>query len=157
MDVKRVETLGIYAGSFNPFHMGHWDVAQQAAQIFDRVLVARGINPEKANVERYQFPEHVFDGHPKFFPTVKEFDGLVTDLVGGWERSGYDVTLVRGLRTVVDLTEEQNYIAFLRSLKPNIKVTYFLCHPEYQHISSKALRGLENLAPVEFGKYTFAR
>lgn len=148
-------SLGLYAGSFNPFHQGHWDVVLQASAVFDKVVIARGENPDKKSVERYPFPEHILAGHEKILGVV-EFTGLLTDCINAWEFE-YNVTLVRGLRTVVDLTEEQNFVAFIRSLKPNIKVSYFMCHPEYQHVSSKALRGLEKLAPVEFGKYTFAR
>lgn len=140
--------LGFYPGSFKPFHVGHWDVVKQALAIFDRVLVAQGVNPEKAEIQKYDLPEFLYD-----VASPVTFDGLLIDEMARWEKD-YDVTLVRGLRTVIDLTEEQNYIAFLRGMKPDIRVTYFFCHPEVQHVSSSRLRGLETLAPEEFAKYT---
>jgi pantetheine-phosphate adenylyltransferase len=146
MDIK--PKLGFYAGSFKPFHVGHWDVVKQALAIFDRVIVAQGVNPEKAEVQKYELPICLHD-----VASPVEFEGLITVAMARWEKD-YDVTLVRGLRTVIDLTEEQNYIAFLRGMKPDIKVAYFFCHPEVQHVSSSRLRGLETLAPEEFEKYT---
>jgi pantetheine-phosphate adenylyltransferase len=146
METKK--KLGFYPGSFKPFHVGHWDVVKQAVAIFDRVIVAQGVNPEKTHVKQYPLPDFLYDVAS---PTT--FDGLLIDAMARWE-TDYDVTLVRGLRTVIDLTEEQNYIAFLRGMKPDIKVAYFFCHPEVQHVSSSRLRGLEMLAPEEFAKYT---
>ncbi len=37
----------IYPGSFDPLTRGHLDVIERAAQIFDRVLVAVVVNPQK--------------------------------------------------------------------------------------------------------------
>ena len=37
----------IYPGSFDPMTRGHLDVIERAAQIFDQVLVAVVVNPQK--------------------------------------------------------------------------------------------------------------
>ena len=42
-------SIAVYAGSFNPFHRGHYNILIKAEQIFDKVIIARGINPEKNN------------------------------------------------------------------------------------------------------------
>src|SRR5688572_24427151 len=39
--------IGLFAGSFNPFHKGHFNVLQKAEKIFDKVIIAFGKNPEK--------------------------------------------------------------------------------------------------------------
>src|SRR5258708_5011667 len=44
--------LGVYAGSFDPLTIGHVWMVEQGARLFDRLVVAMGINPEK----RYAFP-----------------------------------------------------------------------------------------------------
>ena len=41
--------IGLYAGSFNPFHKGHLNIIMKAEEIFDKVIIARGINPTKKN------------------------------------------------------------------------------------------------------------
>lgn len=146
MDIK--PKMGFYAGSFKPFHVGHYDIVLQARAVFDEVVVAQGDNPEKKQVQSYEFPLAL-----RNIARCFTFGGLLITALSLWGKN-YDVTLVRGLRTVVDLTEEQNFIAFLRGMKPDIKVAYFLCRPEFQHVSSSRLRALETLAPKEFEKYT---
>ena len=46
-----MKTLAIYAGSFNPFHIGHLNIVEKAEKIFGEgnVLIAIGVNPEKSN------------------------------------------------------------------------------------------------------------
>src|ERR1041385_4583008 len=39
--------IAVFAGSFNPFHRGHFNILQKAERIFDKVIVAFGSNPEK--------------------------------------------------------------------------------------------------------------
>ena len=40
-------TIAIYAGSFDPFTLGHLDVLKQACSIFEKVIITIGINPDK--------------------------------------------------------------------------------------------------------------
>lgn len=146
--------LGLYAGSFSPFHVGHMDIVKQALNVFDKVLIAKGKNPEKAGqVERYPMPYSSFT--PYIGPLmVVNFSGLLTDYIQLMEKEGYDVTLVRGLRNGADLEYEQNMLAFLKDMYPKIKVVAFYCDPKFRHISSSALRNIETIAPEEFKKYT---
>jgi len=39
--------IGVFCGSFNPFHKGHYNVLQKAEKIFDKVIIAFGKNPDK--------------------------------------------------------------------------------------------------------------
>ena len=39
--------LGIYPGSFNPFHEGHEDVLKKALQVFDKVVILQYNNEVK--------------------------------------------------------------------------------------------------------------
>lgn len=43
-------TTGIYAGSFDPLTLGHYSVISQATQVFDKVIVAVGVNSSKAGL-----------------------------------------------------------------------------------------------------------
>lgn len=147
--------LGLYCGSFNPFHLGHLDVLKQAINVFEVVVVAKGINPtkfNKENVTKYPLPE-------KFLASMNinviSYDTLLVDQVRKMEQE-YDVTIVRGLRNGADLDYEQNVVAFLRGMYPQIKIVAFYCDPKYRHISSSALRDIEKFSPEEFRKYVVA-
>ena len=40
----KTEKIGIYAGSFDPFTVGHLDIVTQAKFLFDKIVIARGQN-----------------------------------------------------------------------------------------------------------------
>lgn len=135
------EKIAVYAGSFNPFHIGHLDIVTQAGKIFDEVIIARGINPEKDN-ELYDMPSSVTN-------RVDNYDGLLTDYLENKINLGYkDITLVRGLRNAADLEYEMNQHRYLEDLMPNIKIVYILGDRKYSHISSSAIRMMKE----KFGK-----
>jgi pantetheine-phosphate adenylyltransferase len=142
--------LGLYAGSFDPFHVGHWDIVNQAQNIFDNILIAKGSNPEKNNEYRYPLPYKLFIKYDLCYTT---FSTLLVDLVREMEKSWGVVTLIRGLRNGADLEYEQNISAFLKDMYPTVKIVAFYCDPKYRHISSSALRSIEKIAPDEFKKY----
>jgi pantetheine-phosphate adenylyltransferase len=141
--------IGIYPGSFNPFHQGHLDIVRQAQQIFDAVTVVRAINPDKKIVQS-TLPEITL---LNMNVSYLAFNGLITDLITEYESIGMDVTLIRGLRSGADLEYEQNLVAFMRNMHPQLKVVFLLCKPEFQHISSSALRGIRQFSEKEYKKY----
>jgi len=144
-------TLGLYAGSFSPFHVGHLDIVNQAMEVFEEVIVAQGVNPEKSDklVSRYPLPERFLCDLGVKMTT---YDTLLVDTIKHWEKS-HNVSLVRGLRNGADLEYEQNIVAFLKGMYPQIKVVAFYCDPKYRHISSSALRGIEKFSEEEYKKY----
>ncbi len=153
-------TLGLYAGSFDPFHVGHLDVVKQAADMFQVVMIAKGINSSKIvtgkSTQRYPLPIQFLttfrhDADIK----VDTYDTLLVDYVKKLEEE-YNVTLIRGLRRGADLEYEQNLVAFLRGMHPQIKVTHFMARPEFAHISSSALRDIKHFSEAEYKKYVIA-
>ncbi len=134
-----MEKIGVYAGSFNPFHWGHYNILTKAEKIFDKVILGFGQNPEKAN-EAFPFPTEAL-GHRD----VRYYDGLLTDFIDSLEYE--NVTLIRGLRNSTDLQFELTQYRFLQELKPDIQVISIFCDKEYEHISSSAIRML-----MKYGK-----
>jgi pantetheine-phosphate adenylyltransferase len=144
-----MKRIGLYPGSFNPFHIGHLDIVRQAQKVFDEVVVVRAVNPEKAFAE-CKLPESFLN---EMGVSVTAYEGLVTDLIKNYENREHHVTLIRGLRSGADLAYEQNLVAFMRNMHPEIKVVFFLCDPKYQHVSSSALRGIRQFSEEEYRKY----
>ncbi|MCK9446108.1 adenylyltransferase/cytidyltransferase family protein [bacterium] len=125
--------IAVYAGSFNGFHKGHLDILEKSEAIFDKVIIARGINPSKTN-ELVELPKSIQ------YRQIETYSGLLTVFI---DSLSYDVTLVRGLRNATDLEYEKNQYRYLKDLKPDIKVISILSDVEYEHISSSAIRMLE--------------
>lgn len=132
----RVPKIGIYAGSFNPFTKGHMNIVEKAEKIFDKVIIAKGINPDKPK-------DKGLDGldDKLYYRQVETFDGLITDYIESRSKSA-DITLVRGLRNGNDLNYEMNQIKFINEFDSNVKYTFIHCDQEYEHISSTAIRSL---------------
>lgn len=151
-------TLGLYAGSFDPFHVGHLDIVKQASNIFQTIIVAKGINSSKHSsgkkVERYPLPTTFLTTGLSHSADIKtdSYDTLLIDYIKKLEVD-YNVTLVRGLRNGADLEYEQNLLAFLKGMHPQLKAVAFYSDPVYRHISSSALRDLKNFSELEFKKY----
>jgi pantetheine-phosphate adenylyltransferase len=125
--------IGLFPGSFNPFHKGHYSVLQKAEKIFDKVIIAFGKNTDK-DERYYEIPKTIANRQ------LTEYHGLLTDHV---DSLGYDVTVVRGLRNSTDFQYEQNQYRYIQELKPGIKIINIFCDKEFEHISSSGIRTLE--------------
>lgn len=125
--------IGVFAGSFNPFHKGHYNILQKAERIFDKVIIAFGQNPEKGD-RTYKTPDSLKDRQ------IETYEGLLTDFVASL---GHDVVVIRGLRNSTDFDYEQNQYRYIQELMPHIKIVSIFCDKEFEHISSSGIRTLE--------------
>lgn len=125
--------IGVFAGSFSPFHKGHFNVLQKAEKIFDKVIIAFGKNPDKS-IPIWPAPKTIANRQ------IAEYHGLLTDYI---DSLGYDVTVIRGLRNSTDFQYEQNQYRYIQELKPDIKIINIFCDKEFEHISSSGIRTLE--------------
>lgn len=138
MDLLRRPGHAVYAGSFDPVTLGHVDIAQRGAKIFDHLTVAIGINPEKAPLfspeERLGMLQEVFRDVPNI--TVACFEGLTVDFVQRSEAS----VMLRGLRTVSDLETEFSMALANFTLAPGIETVFLMAGEKFSHISSTLIR-----------------
>lgn len=146
------KTAGIFAASFNPFHLGHLNIALKAKKIFDRVYIVQARNTDKPG-EQKSLPKSLINSG--FYINQLEVGDLTTDFVTRIENnrgalysegSEFDsVTLIRGLRNIVDFTYEENLCAVYRKLKPDINIIHIMGDPEFNYISSSLLRNYGEL------------
>jgi len=144
-----VKTLGIYCGSFSPFHVGHLDIALKAKRMFDEVLIVRATNVDKKN-QIYAFPDIL--KQRGFFLAVLSKDELLTDFVDNihkkkydWLGGDYNCVLIRGLRNEKDFEYEENLCAAYRMLKTDINIVHIFSDPKYNFVSSSLLRSYGHL------------
>lgn len=137
--------VGIYAGSFNPWHKGHDDVLRQAMTMFDKVVIARGVNPTKsADVSPTLVLRPIeIAGAPRI--EVKEFRGPLWKLYDHYNnQTNYDVTIVRGIRGAADLESELVQRTFVRDAAgTDVPYVFLACADSHRHISSSAIRALD--------------
>jgi pantetheine-phosphate adenylyltransferase len=154
--------IGLYAGSFNPFHVGHMNILKEAERIFDKVIVAVGKNPDKllqGALRHQKNPDKEFaaDGIGPVmrvlpYHEVTTFDGFISDFIAENEETAR-ITLIRGLRNGNDLDYESNQLRFIKGMKPNVKVISIMCDPEFEHISSSAIRNIRKIDPEKVKDY----
>lgn len=134
----RKPLIGVFCGSFNPFHKGHYNVLQKAELICDKVIIAFGKNPDKSD-RNWPIPQTLKNRQ------LTEYNGLLTDFL---DSLGYDVIVIRGLRNSTDFQYEQNQYRYIQELKPKVKIINIFCDKEFEHISSSGIRTLE-----KYGKH----
>jgi pantetheine-phosphate adenylyltransferase len=142
-----MDKIAIYPGSFNPFHKGHLNILLKAESIFDKVIIARGVNPEKAE-STFELPKTLHDR------TIVKYNGLLTDCIEAIAKEyGSNPTVIRGLRNSVDLQYEMNQYRYLQDLMPEIKMVSIFCDKEFEHISSSGIRLLSKYGEEKVKNY----
>lgn len=135
----RKPKIGIYAGSFNPFHNGHLNILQKAERVFEKVIIAKGVNPEKLDNNEMNARSGILK-----YRQFETFVGLLTDYAKSKE-SNADITVIRGLRNGDDLDYEVNQLRFMEEMKPDLKLIFINCDKQFEHISSSSIRNLERI------------
>jgi pantetheine-phosphate adenylyltransferase len=151
----RRPNVGVYAGSYNPFHIGHMDVLHQAEKIFDKVIISVGMNPEKNDPRSWDVIARertaAIEKQLPFYQ-VEAFRGFLSDYLRG-KAQDQEVTLIRGIRDGFDLRQEVIQLRFVQEQYPDLKVVYIPCKKEFEHISSSWLRLLESIEPGSSVQY----
>ena len=146
-------TTGIYPGSFNPWHQGHWDVLDKALKVFDNVVIAFGKNPDKFDsnqaADRWAAMTEIGAQFEK--TECIEFDGLLVDAISDYNiKHPYEeiTTVIRGLRNGADLQYEMNQQYWNEDLGLKCPVVYFIADRTVMHYSSSAIRSIERAKAV---------
>ena len=129
----------INPGTFDPVTLGHIDVIQRAAAIFDRVVVGVVRDPHHKQTlftveERVGFLEEALADVPDV--VVDVFSELVVDFA----RKHQATTMVKGLRVIADFEWEFQMNRLNHLLAPEIETMYVMSSPEYAFISSSGVR-----------------
>ncbi len=128
----------VYAGSFDPISLGHLDIIQRGARLFDRLTVAVGINPEKKPLFTPQERVEMIHACLKPLANVEVacFEGLAVNFV---TRCGAAVML-RGLRTLTDIEAEFTMTLANRVMASEIETVFLMASERYSHISSSLIK-----------------
>jgi len=135
-----VSKTAIFPGSFAPFTVGHQSIVDRALPLFDKIIIAIGINGEKNQYfsieERMNWIESVYKNNPKI--EVKRYEGLTVDFCKK-ENANY---ILRGLRDSHDFKFEKNIAQMNKELNATIETIFIITSPEISHISSSIIRDI---------------
>lgn len=129
----------IFPGSFDPITIGHVDIIRRSVDLFDKLIVAIGVNSRK----KYQFElEQRMDWIRELFAednriVVDTYQGLTVDFCKQ-EGASY---IVRGIRSAADFEYEKVIAQVNRDVSgTDLETLLILSRPEYSHISSTVVK-----------------
>ena len=124
----------LFPGSFDPFTVGHEAILRRVLPLYDRIVVAVGVNSEKhcmfSPEERVQRIREALSDCPSV--EVTAYRGMTIDLC---HQTGA-LCIIRGIRTAADLEYEQTVAAVNRLQDPSIETLLVMADPEHINISS---------------------
>ena len=130
-----MKTKALYAGSFDPLTLGHLDMIERAAHIFDAVTVGVVVNLEEKTLFTFEDRMDMIRRSTAHLANVSvdKCEGLLADFVN---RHDFNV-VVRGLRGVGDFDSEQQMAQLHQHLyKENVETVFLISDAKYAFISS---------------------
>ena len=135
--------IAIVPGSFDPITYGHIDIIKRSTQLFDEVIVAILVNPDKKYLFTLEEREEMINESIKDFNNVKvdSFSGLLVN----YAKKVNSTVIVRGLRAVSDFEYEMQLTFMNKALDDNIETFYMMANKQYSFISSSIVKGVSGL------------
>lgn len=140
MTQKSLERIAVYPGTFDPFTIGHKSIVERGLKIFDKIIIAVGINDAKRcykpTEDRVRHIKKVMADESRV--EVVSYDGLTVDIARA-HNAGF---ILRGVRTVADYEYERN-LAYANRRISGIETVLLYTLPELQYVSSTMVRDLD--------------
>ena len=127
-------------GSFDPVTMGHLDIISRACKIFDRIIVAVPVNPQKhfsfSVEERMELLQRVCDGAGLANVEIDRVTGLLADYA--MEKGA--MVVVKGLRAVSDFEYEFQQALANKKLNPRLETMFLPTSSDNMFLSSSVVK-----------------
>lgn len=132
--------IAVFPGSFDPITVGHEDLVKRALPLFDKIVVAVGVNSTKKTLfpleQRLEWLTTVFAQTPQV--EIGYFENLTAHYC---KRIGAQY-LLRGLRNASDFDYEKTISQLNHIIGEGIETVFLISQPEFSHISSTIVREL---------------
>ncbi len=133
----------VYVGSFDPLTLGHQDIIERGARLFDHLTVGIGINPDKEPLfsveERMDLTRQTLSRFSNV--EVKCFEGLAVHFT----RACGAAVVLRGMRTLTDVESEFTMTLANRALDAKIETVFLMAGERYSHISSTLIKQIAKM------------
>lgn len=143
MNLRRVRVkkkIAIVPGSFDPITYGHIDIIKRSASLFDEVIVAILVNPDK----KYMFD--LSDRKEMIEQSITDLKNVRVDAFSGllvnYAKKVGSTVIVRGLRAVSDFEYEMQLTFMNKALDESVETLYMMADKKYSFISSSIVKGV---------------
>jgi len=132
--------IAVFPGSFDPITKGHQDIIERATPLFDKIIIAIGINTAKKYLfsieERTEWIKATFNENEKI--EVMSYTSLTVDFC----KKVNAKYILRGLRNTADFNYEASIGQMNKSLDDQIESIYFITSPHLSAINSTIVRDI---------------
>ena len=130
--------VGIYPGSFDPITLGHIDIIERSARIFDKLIVAVLRNNEKKSLFTVDDRIEMILDAVKEYKNVEviHFDGLTIEFAKKYNAE----CIVRGLRAVTDFEYELQLAQINKQLDKKLETIFLTTNIMYSYLSSSVVK-----------------
>ena len=129
--------IGICPGSFDPVTLGHMDIITRACKIFDKVIVAVPVNPNKhASFTVEERMEMLRMATKGMNVEVDSVSGLLAD----YAREKNAAAIVKGLRAMTDFEYEFQMALTNKKLNPEVETMFLPTSMENMFLSSSMVK-----------------
>ena len=132
--------IAICPGSFDPITVGHLDLVERGAALFDQVILCVMVNGEKHPMftpdERLEMARAALAHIPN--AQAEAWDGLLADFA----REKDACALIKGVRNGIDFEWEYQMAQINRGLLPQLDTLLLPARAEHLHISSTMVRDM---------------
>ena len=130
----------VFPGTFDPITIGHESIVKRALPLFDKIIIAVGINASKKNLfpleKRKEWIKKVFKTEGNI--SVATYDGLTIDFCKK-VKANY---ILRGLRTSADFEFERGIAQMNHAMENKIETIFIISIPEFSAINSTIVRDI---------------
>ncbi len=132
----------IYPGSFDPVTNGHLDIIERGCKLFDEIIIAILVNPEKKPFFSIDEREAMLSDVLKLinrgdcFVRVDHFEGLLVQYALAQQADA----IVRGIRAISDYEYELQMALMNRRLEPSIETVFMMPAETYSYVSSRLVK-----------------
>lgn len=134
-----MERIAVFPGSFDPITLGHFDIIERAAPLFDKIIVAIGQNAQKKYMFSLEQRKKWIEESLQIFPNIEvdTYEGLTVDYC---KKKGASFIL-RGLRNPADFEFEKAIAHTNRAIaRKDIETVFLLTSSGKSYISSSIVR-----------------
>ena len=137
----------IYPGSFDPVTNGHLDIIKRGCKLFDEIIVAILVNPEKTPFFSVEERREILEAVLKDLDqggcqvVVESFEGLLVQYAAERQANA----IVRGIRAISDYEYELQMALMNRRLEPALETVFMMPAEAYSYVSSRLVKEVFHL------------